>query len=456
MMLARWSGLVALSLAGCTTSVPAPALPPAELPARWSQAVEPATDAVTAGWWRAFGSAELDGLVAQAMAQSLDLDAAAARVRQAQAMERLAGAALLPNVAAGAEAGRVRSSQQGSTEGNYGLTLSAQYEVDFWGRNAAGRDAARASRQASAFDRDTVRLTVTAGVASAWLRAVGLRERIAIAGLNLDSAERLLALVSARVRAGAATPLELAQQRALVAQQRRVRAALLQQADDAGTALTVLLARTQGQAVGTATLAPLRLPSIDAGLPAELLARRPDIARAEARLAAADADVVAARAAMLPRLSLTAGLSTGSTRLRGTLDHPVLALAAGLTAPIFDAGRLAAGHDLALAQRAELLALYRQAIVAAVADVDVALNALGGLQAQALAQAEELGQVQRALALAETRYRAGAETLLALLDTQRGVYAAQDAAVQLRQDRLLAAVALYKALGGGWRLEPGA
>ena len=173
---------------------------------------------------------------------------------------------------------------------------------------------------------------------------------------------------------------------------------------------------------------------------------------AEARLAAADADVAAARAAMLPRVTLGGSLGYAGDRVRTLFDNPLYSLAAGLAAPVFDAGRLAAEAGQASARRTELLANYHQAIVAAFGDVEVALNAVDGSRAQAEAQAVELLQAGRAAALAESRYRAGAETLLTLLDAQRTLYAAQDEAVQARLARLQAGVALHRALGGGWQV----
>jgi multidrug efflux system outer membrane protein len=441
-------------LAGCAAQpLPAGTSAPV-LPADWRHGTGTAAAIeITRDWWRGFGSAELDALIQAAQTQSLDLAAAVARVRQAEASARIAGAALLPELTGQLNAGRQgRMGGSASVDGNaFDAGLSASYEVDFWGKNRAGRDSALATLQATAFDRDTVQLTVTAGVASAWLQAVALRERIGIAQLNLQSAERLLALVNSRAGAGAAMPLELAQQRGLVAGQRRSLAALRQQAEDAQTAVALLLGQAAGVAIAATSLATLQQPAVGAGLPSELLVRRPDVARAEARLASADADVSAARAAMLPSLMLTGSAGTGGDRLRRIFDNPLYSVAAGLAAPIFDAGRLAAGRDLAQARREELLAAYRQAIAAAIGDVEMALNALAGLGAQSIAQAEELAQAQRALALAESRYRAGAETLLTLLDAQRTLYAAQETAVQLGASRLQASVALYRALGGGWR-----
>jgi NodT family efflux transporter outer membrane factor (OMF) lipoprotein len=200
-------------------------------------------------------------------------------------------------------------------------------------------------------------------------------------------------------------------------------------------------------------LRPLQAPAITSGLPSELLTQRPDIARAEARLLSADANITVARAAMLPSVVLSANADAISNRSSTVFDNPLYSLAAGLTAPIFNAGRLAAGRDLAVAQREELLANYRQAIIAAFGDVEVALNAVTGIETQRIAQQEELKQAQRALTLAESRYRAGAETLLTLLDAQRTLYAAQDTSAQLNTLRLQASVSLYKALGGGWKLR---
>lgn len=452
---------VALLLAGCATQATQQTLAP-EVAPQWRQPqgmldAAGTTSALTRDWWRSFGSSELDSLLEAAQIQSYDIAAAVARVTQAQATATIAGAALLPELNGNFGAtrnGRLGGDGNGTAAGTvYQAGLTATYELDFWGRNRAVRDSARAGLRAAEFDRDTVHLTVTAGVASAWLQTVGLRERAAIADLSVASAQRLLDVIESRARAGAANPLELAQQRGVLAAQMRARAAIRQQAEDSLTTLAVLLGRNPSLlTIAGTNLGKLQAPTIAAGLPTDLLIRRPDIARAEAQLSAADANIIAARAAMLPRISLGGDITAGSNRVSSVFDNPVYSLAAGLAAPIFNAGRLAAGRDLALAQREELLANYRRAIVAAFGDVETALNAVAGIDAQRSAQEEELRQAQRAFNLAESRYRAGAETSLTLLDAQRTLYAAQDAAAQLRTLRLQAAVSLYKALGGGWQL----
>lgn len=442
-----WSALV---LAGCSNLNPAQTPAATALPATWQAPTSGAT--VSQDWWRSFGSEELTGLITEAQTQSLDVAAAVARVNQAEASARMAGATLWPEVT-----GSVNASRSGLLGGNasldapaYTTGLVAKYEVDFWGRNRLQNDSARATLRASVFDHATVQLTVTASVASTWLQTVGLQQRADIAAENLANAERLLAVVNARHRAGAATSLDLAQQRGEMASLRRALAALQQQAQDSRITLGLLLGQAAPASVPARALAALQAPTIGAGLPADLLTRRPDIARAEAQLEAAAANVGVARAAMLPSFVLNAGVGTGSERWNRWLENPFYSLAAGLAAPIFDAGRLASGRDLALAQQQELLAHYQTAINAAAGDVETALNAVAGADAQALAQAEELAQAQRAFTLAESRYSAGAETLLVLLVTQRTLYAAQDAAAQLQQAKLVANVALFRALGGGW------
>lgn len=441
--------LVTVGLAGCAAMLPEVGRP--ELPSQWRNGPSAGAAVVDRAWWRNFGSDELSALIERAEAQSFDIAAAEARIRQAEATARMVGADLWPTVTGGlaAERSGTLDGQAGAGR-SFGAGLTATYELDLWGRLRANRDAALADLQASIFDRDTVRLSVTAAVASNGLQVAAGQERMAIGERSLAAAERLLALVEARARAGAATPLEVARQQGLVATQRRTLAAIRQQADEARTALAVLLGQASAPEIGSLQLAALKLPGIGPGLPSELLTRRPDIARAEARLQAASASVQAARAALFPSLSLGVDLGSGGNRWRRLFENPVYSLAVALTAPIFDAGRRAAGRDLAEARRAELLADYRQGIVTAFGEVESALNAVVQLDEQLAAQADELAQVRRAMTLAESRYRAGAETPLTLLDTQRTLYAAQDMAVQLKLARLQATVSLYKALGGGW------
>ena len=452
-----------LLLAACTSQAPESSLPAA--PAHWQNPPRATAPIADGPWWQAFASPRLDALIDQARSNSFDLAAAMARVRQAQASAVIAGAPLLPEVKFGLDASRQRllhgqgyngidASSSERTYTSYGTTLSASYEVDFWGGKAAARDSALRSLDASRFDRQTVELTLFSGVASSYLQSLALVEQLEIARLNLNNARDVLTVVQTRYDAGSATALELAQQRSLVAAQERQLPLLEQQLQDSRITLATLLGEpVQQLPAETERFAAIHWPQIAAGVPSDLLGRRPDIAAAEARLAAARANVQVARAAMLPSLTLGATLGSGAQIFDQLLRSPFYSLTAGLAAPIFDNGRLGAERDKATAEQEELLELYRGSIVAAFGDVEKALNGIGGVDRQRQWQDEEVRQARTAFELAESRYRAGAETLLTVLETQRTLYQAQDQQVQLRLARVQGSVALYKALGGGWQVS---
>lgn len=450
-------------LAGCATPADSPPRVVA-LPASWQGAQPDANGTIIdVRWWSALGSPELDALIEQAQDHNQDLAMALARVASARAQARIAGALRRPELVGQIDASRqARMGGQADVDGNARVVgFAARYELDLWGRQLALHREAQQGLRASVFERDAIKVSVTAEVASSWLQLVALRERVLIARSSLDNAQRVLRLVESRGRAGKATPLDLAQQRGLAAGRQRELAHLQQQVLHAETALALLLgfpepAKALASKVGHTRLETLQIPTMSAGMPSQLLVRRPDLAQAEARLAAADANVLAARAAMLPRVTLMSSVGLQGQAPGGLFDNPIYSLAAGLAAPIFDGERLAGARALAEARREELLGAYRAAIIAAFADARTALDAVAGTDAQASAQVEELLQARRAAELSELRYRAGAETLLALLDAQRTLYSAQDLDVQHRLARLQARVALYRALGGGWRDEAGA
>jgi NodT family efflux transporter outer membrane factor (OMF) lipoprotein len=451
-----------LLLAACSNPAPRPdsGLQP---PAAWQSPNPTAAAQSNRQWWTQFGSPQLDRLIEEARVGSHDLAAAIARVRQAQADTVIAGGSQLPEVKAGMNANRqkllrgngysqldVDSSDKAVDY--FDANLSASYEIDFWGGKRASRDSAQYGLRASEFDQATVELTLLSGVANSYAQALSLSEQRRIAELNLANAQNVLKLVQTRFDSGSATALELAQQKNLVAAQQRQLPLIRQQAEDALISLAALLGRpVQQLPPSQESFDQLQWPSIGAGLPSELLSRRPDIARAEAQLAAAQADVTVARAAMLPAVTLSANIGSGANTANDILRSPFYNLTAGLVAPIFNNGRLGAERDKATARQQELLETYRATIINGFADVEKALNSIRGLDEQREWQREELNQAQTAFNIAQSRYRAGAEDLLTVLETQRTLYAAQDSNVQLRLSRLQASIALYKALGGGWQ-----
>lgn len=452
-----------LLLAACSS--PAPRLDSGvQPPSAWQSADTPGALQSNRQWWTQFGSPELERLVEQARLGSYDLAAAVARVRQAEASATIAGAPLLPELKAGLNANRQKLihgkgysqldvSPENRSLDYYDAELSASYEIDFWGGKRAARDSAVFGVQASEFDRATVELTLLSGVANSYTQTLALREQARIAELNLANAQNVLHLVQTRFDAGSATALELAQQKSLVAEQQRRLPLVQQQAREALISLAALLGQpVQALPLPEQSFAQLHWPDIASGVPSDLLSRRPDIASAEARLAAAQADVTVARAAMLPKITLTASLGSGADLAADLLRTTFYNLSSGLTAPIFNNGRLSAERDKAKARQDELLETYRGAIINGFADVEKALSSIRGLDEQRQWQSEELNQAQTAFDIAQSRYQAGAEDLLTVLQTQRTLYAAQDLNVQLRLSRLQASIALYKALGGGWEV----
>ena len=434
-------------------------------PAAWQFAERDAAQVTNQQWWTQFGSPQLNRLVEQARRDSFDVAAATARVRQAQASAVIAGAPLLPEVKFNLAASRQRllrgsgnsdldATESNNTVNSYDANFTASYEVDFWGGRAAARDSAVQSLRARQFDQATVELTLLSNVADRYAQTLAARQRQQIAELNLANARNVLGLVQTRYDAGSATALELAQQKSLVASQQRQLPLIQQLAEESQITLAALLGQpVQAVDMGVEPFQALTWPSISAGVPSQLLSQRPDIAQAEAQLAAASADVTVARAAMLPTLTLGATVGSGAYKANEILRSPFYTLTSGLVAPIFNNGRLSAERDNARARQDELLHTYRGAIINGFADVEKSLSQITRLDQQRQWQSEELQQAQTAFQIAESRYQAGAEDLLTVLETQRTLYTAQDLNVQLRLSRLQASIALYKALGGGWKTE---
>ncbi len=432
---------------GCATQ--SPVLTPNVTPASsYSEAAAPGAAELAGDWWKTFNSGELQTLVDEALAGSPDLAIATERVRQAEAQVRVVGASLFPVLNGNFDTRKNRSSESSST------TLSASYEVDLWGRNAAGVRGAQASLRATAFDRDAARLTLLAGVATAYFEVLSLRGRLGVSRDNLGISERVLGVVEARARNGAVSPLDVARQQAAVLSQRAGLLSLGQQERQTLAALAVLVGRLpEGFEIQATALDLLAVPSISPGLPAELLVRRPDLASAEASLAAANADLSAARAALLPSIQLTGSAGVASGALLAFLGGPStgVALAASVLQPIFDGGRLKSQVGIAESRERELVESYRKAILAAFADVESALAASSRLAQREALQVQVQERAREALRLAEVRYREGADDLLSVLDAQRTLFDAQDQLALTRLDRLEASVALFRALGGGWR-----
>lgn len=454
---AGWIALMALiaafGLAGCATPIDR-VRPSVELPAQWNEAT-PGTLALQREGWRRFQSSELDQLIDAAQASSPTLAIAAERVQQAELLVRSAGATLFPSLNLGGGSGAQRSDPSGGnarTRRSTTVSLGASYEVDLWGRLSASVTGAEASLAASRYDLEAARLSLTTGVANAYFQVLALRTRLVIARENLAVAERVFKIVDSRWRNGAASALDVSRQRITVLAQRATIEPLEVQERQTVTALAILLGRTpQVQQVEARSFDGVAIPEVSAALPSELLLRRPDLASAEAQLAAADADVAVARAALLPSVSLSGSVGVASASLL-SLANP--AASVGLTASIaqtlFDGGRLRNSMALSESARRQLVERYRSAIYTALKEVEDALGNVQSSRGQEQAQLAIRDEAQRALRLAELRYREGADDVTTVLDAQRTLFASLDQLAQLRLARLSAALALIMALGGGW------
>jgi NodT family efflux transporter outer membrane factor (OMF) lipoprotein len=444
-------------LTACAAQSVAPP-PQQDLPAAFDNVRAPGGQWPAQEWYRDFGSDELNTFIDAAARTNSDVAAARARVAQADARARQAGAAILPTVDANATGNYLsgHSSQGGGHEFDWAAMLSASYEVDFWGKNRATADSARLLAGASRADRDAIALTTLAGVANAYFQLLAVRERLEVAQGNREAAQQLLAVVQARFDAQVASPIELATQKAALDVAQIAIVDLQQVEVEARTALSILLGRPPEQfEVKGQPLESLREPAVAAGLPSELLTRRPDILLAESNLRAGHADLIAARAALFPSLSLTASGGLQNPALPATVltipgVGPSFALGANLVQPIFDHGRLKAQRDEVQAKNLELLSVYRASIIAALGDVENALAAIQHLNQAREYQVENVAQSERAFEGAKARYQAGSVDFLTMLEAQRTLYAARDQFTQYKLARLQALVGLCKALGGGW------
>jgi outer membrane protein, multidrug efflux system len=448
------------ALAGCSLGprYHHPDIPP---PPAWVTTADPrAPQWPAAAWWRGFGSEDLDDLIARAQRANDDLHAAIARVEQADAQRRIAGAPLLPAVNLAANATRARAPVPGEqvfTTGNdFNPLLSASYELDFWGKNRAALASATASARASRYDRETVELGVLAGVAGTYFQALETRDRLAIAHDNLDNARKTLAGLRRQEQAGIATALDVAQQETVVATVNATIPPLKQQLRQSLDALAILIGSTPEVLDLThGSLNELGEPPVRPGLPSELLARRPDVAEAEAQLIAANANIAEARAAFFPSISLTASGGYESAALAGLLTpaNRVWSIGAAATQPIFQGGALLGQYQLAKGRYAELLADYHKAVISAFANVEDALIAVQQTRELVARTEEATLTAQRAYEFAQRQMRAGTINVLTLLNTETTLFSQRDGLAQARYAHLQALVTLYQALGGGWRQQ---
>lgn len=449
-------GLACATLAGCSLG-PRYERPALDVPAAFRATSASAAAAWPApDWWRGFGSPELDALIAAARAYNQDLAAAVARVREADAQLRIAGSALLPTVFATGDGSYQRTRNLDARRAS--LEAQVSYEVDLWGRLRALRDAAAGTALANRFDQETVALTVVTSVASTYFQALAYQDRLRVAERNLRDAGQILQAYRARLEVGTASALDVSQQQAQVEGIRASIPSLQSGFQQQAIALGILTGRPPERiTIRGGSLDELRIPVPAAGLPAEVLARRPDVAYAEANLLSQNGNVRAARAAFFPTVQLT-GAGGWSSLAFSTLFGPgssLVSLAGSVTQTIFDNGQLSGQLAFERARSDELVAAYRKAVLQAFTDVETELVALRYATEQEALERQATATAQRSADIARAQLQAGTSDIITSLTVQNTLYNDLDQLVQVRLTRFQALVNLYKALGGGWTLSGG-
>jgi multidrug efflux system outer membrane protein len=423
------------------------------------KAAAPSDGAPRGQWWAVFGNPALNALEDRALAGNQNLKMAAARVEQAFASAGIARAAYAPQVALEAAASR---SQQSATVDNpylnllsndYSVPMVATWELDLFGRVRRLNESARADAEASASALESVRLSLSANVAATYFTLRGLDREIAILKDTASLRQRSLDLISAQYRGGVATELDTARAQTELASVNAETHALEARRESAQGALAVLVGDSAVTFSVPAAAIDISVPAIPAGVPSGLLERRPDVASAERELASANARIGVAKAAFFPAISLTgsAGFESGSTDHLFGSDSRIWAFGPSIYLPIFQGGRNQANLERAEGVFDENVAAYRQRVLEAFDEVQDSLASMHILAEQALSQDQAVKSAQQASQLAQKRYDAGYVSYLDVVEAERTELETERSAVQLEAQRLDVAVALIKALGGGWQ-----
>ena len=453
---------VAAALAGCALKSPperdalaGEALPNLSVPGGWTAGTAPSA-AVGDRWLAGFADPRLDGLVLEALAYNPDLRVAAARVEQAAAYVKVAGALLYPQVNLLARGG---GNLSGDSSGLQGVGVFLNWELDLWGRIRAGQAAAKSQYRSAELDAEYARQSLTALVAKSWFVATEARLQRGIAEDMVAASARQLGLAQDRLRVGNGDEYDVSLAEATLATYRDSVRNLDLAYQQALRALEALAGRYPAAVVSVPTELAAMPGPVPAGMPSELLERRPDVVAAERRVAAAFYRVEEAKAARLPRISLTAAVTSISSELfvLKQQDDPVWSAGASLLAPLFLGGQLQAQVEIRTAEQKQAVAEYGRVGARAFGEAENALSSEFALLERETILMRAVAENERALALANVRYRVGSGDLRAVQQQSLALYAARTALLRVRSERLVQRVNLYLVLGGsfdGWRAEP--
>lgn len=464
----RWTVLVvaaAMGLSACGTIGPAYERPSVSVPAAYSnvggnwQPAKPGDALPRGSWWKIFRDPQLDALAARVEQGNQNLRQAEARFRQATAIANAARADRYPLVTAGSGATRSRTEgASGGPRNSYDLDLRASWEPDFWGRIRRSIEAGTAQVEAAAADIESVRLSAVAALVQNYLALRVLDAQARILDETVAAYGRFLKLTQNRYNAGVVGKSDVVQAEAQLRSTQAQRVDLGVQRSQLEHAIAVLV----GESPSTLAIAPGPLPAtvpeIPAGVPSELLQRRPDIASAERNVAAANARIGVAQAAMYPSVTLTGTAGLSAATLPMLLQAPTYfwALGAAAAQTLFDGGTRQANIDQARAVFDQEVALYRQTVLTSFQEVEDNLAALRILDEEAKLQAAAVAAARQSVQLTENRYKAGTANFLEVITVQAIALANERTAMTLHGRRLAASVQLVRALGGGWEQGAGA
>ena len=452
--------LLVWCLGGCTIG-PDYRQPEVDTPDSWRLSEQDGRELAGTAWWELFADPVLTELIAAALRENQDLRIAAARVEQYAGRYGATRADLFPQVGASGEAGRQRTSEAGdnpvspgykSTTDSFAVSVSAGWEIDLWGRIRRLTEAARAELLASEEGRRGVVLTLVGDVAAGYVTLRALDRQLEITRQTARTREESYKLFQERFAGGLISDLELSQNRSQYEEALAAIPALEKAVAQQENGLCVLLGRNPGLIPRGRSIDELEVAAPAAGMPSTLLARRPDIRRAEQNLIAANARIGAARAAYFPTIGLTGAFGSASGDLDDLFTGPakIWQYSVPVSLPIFTAGRIAGNVREAEAMQAEMLASYRQAVQNGFREVNDALVARVQTGKQLAAQQSQVNSLRQYADIARLRYDNGYTDYLAVLDAERSLFNVELSATQTRADLHLALIGLYKALGGGW------
>jgi len=458
--------VVVLSLSGCAVG-PRYHRPLAPVPPQFKEAVATGQASTTPpiaynDWWRVFHEPVLAQLEREADAANQDIRVAVARVDQAEAAARYAHSYLSPTISLGTSVSRTREAQNRPNNGNTGgraatfndfqIPLFLSYEIDAWGRVRRSLEAARDVQQATTADLRFVRLSVEANLAMDYFNLRENDAERAILDSTIQQFQAALDLTTNRFHGGIASELEVKQAKTLLDQTKAQAQALDVGRSQLEHAIAVLVGRTASEFSLPRSPFDGLPPSIPPGLPADLLARRPDIAETDRYVAAATAQIGIARTAYLPHLTLTGFAGFESTATGGLFSwaNSIASLGAAAVTPLFNGGRTRAGVDQATAAYRESLAQYEKSVLVAYQEVEDQLAALRILSGEAESEKDAVADARREEEIAMNRYKTGLVGYLDVLSAQTTLLSNERVAVQISGQRMVATVVLVKALGGGW------